>query len=96
MPVVLDHSSSKKDANRELGCVFRRSRTAFRAAPEQTNELEAAVHFSPPLAGLCSLFRYRLERFWWDHSIQPGSTKSVFDYVRNAVRLAPESPNSDG
>jgi len=35
----------------EMYCVFRRSRTAFRPAPERTNELEAQTIFPRPWRG---------------------------------------------
>ena len=71
-------------------CAFRRSRTAFRNAPEQANELANTLILFFLLRKVFSFFAMG----YGDHSTEcpalAASTKSVFDHARNAVRIAPE------
>jgi hypothetical protein len=73
-----------------LICAFRRSRTAFRDAPEQANKLAQALMLCFLLRRFSSLFAMGCGNLSAGHPTLAASTKSVFDGARNAVRLAPE------
>ena len=71
-------------------CAFRRSRTAFRDAPEQANRLAQALMLCFLQRRFSSFFATGYGNLSAGHPTLAASTKSAFDRARNAVRLAPE------
>ena len=81
---------SLRYSNFRRWCAFRRSRTAFRDAPEQANEPAQALMLCFLLRRFSSLFAVGYSNRCAERPTLAAPTKSVFDHARNAVRLAPE------